>query len=70
MPSDIEIARSARPRPIAEIDAQLGLLPQDLRPYGHDVAKLGRGGTGRLAGLCFPQNPLQFRSPPPSRGPM
>jgi formate--tetrahydrofolate ligase len=30
----------ARPRPISEIAAQLGLDAADVRPYGHDVAKL------------------------------
>jgi formate--tetrahydrofolate ligase len=57
MPTDIEIARSVPLRPIAEVAARLGLRPEDLRPYGHDVAKLPvsllkrprqRDGLGRL----------------------
>jgi len=40
MPTDIEIARSTTPRPIAEIAAKLGLSPDDLVPYGRDVAKV------------------------------
>jgi formate--tetrahydrofolate ligase len=50
-------AAGARPRPIPEIAAQLGLAAEDVRPYGHDVAKLplsllerprprGRSGAG------------------------
>ena len=35
-----EKAAVARPRPISEIAAQLGLGAEDVRPYGHDVAKL------------------------------
>ncbi len=40
MPTDIEIARSIRTRPIAEVAARLGLVADDLVPYGRDVAKL------------------------------
>jgi formate--tetrahydrofolate ligase len=40
MPSDVEIARATRLRPIAEIAAGLGLGPEDLHPYGRDVAKV------------------------------
>jgi formate--tetrahydrofolate ligase len=40
-PSDIEIARAAKPRPIAELAAdRLGLKARHLIPYGHDKAKL------------------------------
>ena len=42
MLSDIEIARAAEKRPIAEIGAALGLAPQELIPYGHDKAKITR----------------------------
>jgi formate--tetrahydrofolate ligase len=60
MSDALATAPIARPRPIAEIAAQLGLAPEDLRPYGHDVAKLPlsllqrprppgrRGAAGRL----------------------
>jgi formate--tetrahydrofolate ligase len=40
MPTDIDIARAATPRPIGEIAAQLGLGPEDLHLYGRDVAKV------------------------------
>jgi formate--tetrahydrofolate ligase len=40
MPTDIEIARSVDPRPIAEIADDLGLDPEDWRPYGNAVAKV------------------------------
>ena len=40
MPTDIEIARAAPLRPIAEIAAQIGLVPADIDPYGHHIAKL------------------------------
>ncbi|MBB3655142.1 formate--tetrahydrofolate ligase [Rhizobium sp. BK650] len=38
--SDIEIARAATKRPIAEIGAKLGIPPEQLVPYGHDKAKV------------------------------
>ena len=38
--SDIEIAREATLKPIAEIAQQLDIDPQDFKPYGHDKAKL------------------------------
>jgi formate--tetrahydrofolate ligase len=40
MLTNVEIARAARPRPIAEIVAPLGLRGADLWPYGPDVAKV------------------------------
>jgi formate--tetrahydrofolate ligase len=39
-PSDIEIARAARKRPITEVAAGLGISPESLVPFGHDKAKL------------------------------
>ncbi|CDZ57734.1 formate--tetrahydrofolate ligase [Neorhizobium galegae] len=39
--SDIEIARAAKKRPIAEIGAKLGIPVEALAPYGHDKAKVG-----------------------------
>ncbi len=57
MPTDLEIARSVTPRPISEIAAALGLGPEQIRPYGHDIAKISpavlatprrRPGRGRL----------------------
>lgn len=38
--SDIEIARSAVKKPIAEIAKKLGLTHEDFLPYGHDKAKI------------------------------
>lgn len=40
MLSDIEIARSARVRPIEEVASELGLLPDEVEPYGRDKAKV------------------------------
>ncbi|MEZ4334731.1 MAG: formate--tetrahydrofolate ligase [Myxococcota bacterium] len=57
MPTDLEIARSVTPRPIVEIAHALGLEAGEIRPYGHDIAKLSPGvlatprrrpGQGRL----------------------
>jgi formate--tetrahydrofolate ligase len=57
MPSDIEIARQVKLKPIAEIAAKLGLTPDDLEPYGSYIAKvsaetchreLGREPAGKL----------------------
>ena len=38
--SDIEIARAARMKPIAEIAAGLGIAGEQLHPFGHTKAKL------------------------------
>ena len=40
MPTNVEIARSVHPRPIAEVAATIGLQPDDLWAYGPDVAKV------------------------------
>ena len=54
VPSDIEIAQAAVPRPIAEVAAELGLSPSELLPYGHSKAKItmeairARAPRGRL----------------------
>ena len=48
MASDIEIARTAKKKPIQEIGARLGISPDDLIPYGHDKAKIS---TRYLASL-------------------
>jgi len=47
--SDIEIARSADKRPIADIAAKLGLEIQDILPYGHDKAKIAGETLARLS---------------------
>jgi len=41
-PSDIEIARAARKKPIQEIGARLGIPAEHLLPYGHDKAKVAQ----------------------------
>ncbi|ETJ96696.1 formate--tetrahydrofolate ligase [Propionimicrobium sp. BV2F7] len=40
MASDLEIAQSAKLRPLAEIGEQLSLSPTDLEPFGHYAAKI------------------------------
>jgi len=40
MPTDIEIAQQATLRPIVDVAAEIGLSPDDLRPYGHTMAKI------------------------------
>jgi formate--tetrahydrofolate ligase len=40
VPSDIQIAQAASPRPIAEVAEEIGLSQTDLRPYGHHIAKV------------------------------
>ncbi|RRJ85587.1 formate--tetrahydrofolate ligase [Gulosibacter macacae] len=49
MKTDIEIAREAKMLPITEIGAKLGLLPEDLLPYGHDKAKVTHAKLADLA---------------------
>ena len=40
MPSDLEIAQAARPRPVSEIAAAAGIAADRLEPYGRFVAKV------------------------------
>ena len=40
VPSDIEIAQAAKPRPIADVAKELGLGPDDILPYGRSKAKI------------------------------
>lgn len=40
VPTDIAIAQAAKPRPIADVAAELGLGPDDLIPYGKFKAKI------------------------------
>src|SRR4051794_31789816 len=39
-PTDLEIARKAKLKPMPEIAARMGIDPHLLEPYGHDVAKV------------------------------
>jgi formate--tetrahydrofolate ligase len=48
-PSDIDIARAATPRPIAEIGAGLGIPETALQPYGRTKAKLDQAFLASLA---------------------
>jgi formate--tetrahydrofolate ligase len=50
MPSSLEIAQDARLRPVAEIAAAAGLLPDEIEPYGRYKAKIDLGVLDRLAG--------------------
>src|SRR5271170_5816957 len=54
MASDLEIARAATLKPIAEIGAKLGVPDNSLEPYGRFKAKIGldfvRGAQGRKDG--------------------
>jgi formyltetrahydrofolate synthetase len=49
VPSDIDIAQEATPLPIAQIAAEVGLLPEELVPYGIDKAKVKLSVRDRLA---------------------
>jgi len=49
MPSSLEIAQEAELRPITEIAAAAGLLPDELEPYGRFKAKIDLGVLDRLA---------------------
>ncbi len=48
MLSDIEIAQSAQMLPIGEIAGRLGILPEELEPYGRYKAKLSEAVYSRL----------------------
>jgi formate--tetrahydrofolate ligase len=41
--TDVEIAHSVEPQPIEAIASKLDLAPEDLHPYGRDVAKVDLG---------------------------
>ena len=49
MPTDIDIARSVTPRPIADIAAIVGLLTEEIEPYGRYKAKIALSALGRLS---------------------
>ncbi len=49
IPMDLEIARGARLKPIDEVAAALGLLPDEVEPYGRYKAKIGLHAIDRLA---------------------
>jgi formate--tetrahydrofolate ligase len=47
-PSDLEIAQAAHLLPIADIAAQMGLLPDHLEMYGRNVAKIDLDAVGDI----------------------
>lgn len=49
VPSDIEISQAATPKPITEIAATAGILPEELDPYGQVKAKVRLSILERLA---------------------
>ncbi len=49
VPSDINISRAATPKPITEIAAAAGILPEELEPYGDIKAKIKMSILDRLA---------------------
>src|SRR5450755_2098152 len=49
-PTDIEIAQAAKPRPIVDVAADLGLTPDDIDQYGKYKAKIGLDISQRPAG--------------------
>ena len=49
MPSSLEIAQEAQLRPITEIAAAAGLLPDEIEPYGRYKAKIDLGEIGRAS---------------------
>ena len=50
MPSSLEIAQACELRPVVDIAAELGLLPDELEPYGRFKAKIDLSVIDRLAG--------------------
>ena len=53
MPTDLEIARSAQLRPIADVAAQLGIPETALHPYGRHIAKVGFDFSAPTATSCW-----------------
>ena len=46
--SDLDIARSVRPRPIVDVARDLGLRDDEIEPYGSAKAKITLAGIERL----------------------
>ncbi|HUM68899.1 MAG TPA: formate--tetrahydrofolate ligase, partial [Chloroflexota bacterium] len=49
VPSDIEIAQAQEPLPITQIAEDVGILPEEMVPYGRDKAKVRLSVRDRLA---------------------
>ena len=47
VPSDIAIAQAAKPRPIADVAAEVGLGPDEILPYGRTKAKIAPEAVAR-----------------------
>ncbi len=58
MPTDLEIAHAATPRPIIDIAHDLGLTPDDLELYGRDKAKISADTIARLLAPNSPRGKL------------
>ena len=56
--SDIDIARSVTPKAIAEIGKKLNIEWDDLRPFGHEKAKISQDLVKKLS-----KTPKVFPSP-------
>jgi len=52
VPSDIEISRAARAKPITQVADEAGIQPAELEPYGDVKAKVKLEILGRLAGAA------------------
>ena len=51
VPADIDIARAAQLRPLSEITERIGLLPEEIIPYGATKAKVHLDSLKRLASM-------------------
>ena len=51
--SDIEIARKAKKKNIKDIAAKLNLKENDLRPYGHHIAKIDLNSIKKISEKKF-----------------
>ncbi|MCK5586938.1 formate--tetrahydrofolate ligase, partial [Candidatus Bipolaricaulota bacterium] len=49
MPSDLDIAQAAKPKPITQVAAELGIIEDELEPHGKWKAKITLGILDRLA---------------------
>ncbi len=58
MPTDLEIAHQATPRPILDVAQDLGLAPNDLELYGRDKAKISAQALVRLLTPDAPRGKL------------
>ena len=65
-PSDLEIARAGKPKPLKEIAAMMGIGEQFLEPYGTQLAKISLDAIDSLQGR--PKACLLYTSPSPRDG--